>query len=464
MLERDEISSRYFLMNTTVAAIASAPGVGAVSLIRVSGVDAVKISAAAVRCKGGLENTAERYATLCKVVKTDGTVIDEVLATVFRNPRSFTGEDVVELACHGGVLVTRRVLERLLECGARSAEPGEFSRRAFENGKMDLTQAEAIMDLISAQTDLAMRAAHEQMQGKLGDQSEALRENLIGVVAHVEAFIDFPDEDIDPDTGAAMLKRIDEVLAGIDKMLSTAEQGRILREGVRTVICGEPNVGKSSLLNGLLGYERAIVSDIEGTTRDTVEEVVNIQGIPLRLIDTAGVRISQDKIEQQGIKRSEQQIELADLIIEVVDGSKPTKRLLTEEQIAGRNHVLVINKNDLGVDDYWRDANGVNISCSSEAADEAGMDRLGNKIADELLLSESTWGGHAVAINARHQECLRRGKISLTAARAGLESSLGGEFVALDLRDALDAIGEVAGRVDTEEIFDAIFGAFCIGK
>lgn len=447
-------------MTATVAAIASAPGVGAVSLIRISGADAVSISAAAVRCRGGLENAAERYATLCKVVSKDGEVIDEVLTTVFRNPRSFTGEDVVELACHGGVLVTRRVLERLLECGARSAEPGEFSRRAFENGKLDLTQAEAIMDLISAQTDLAMRAAHEQMQGKLGDQSEALRENLIGVVAHVEAFIDFPDEDIDPDTGAAMLKRIDEVLLGIDKMLSTAEQGRILREGVRTVICGEPNVGKSSLLNGLLGYERAIVSDVEGTTRDTVEEVVNIQGIPLRLIDTAGVRISEDKIEQQGIKRSEQQIELADLIIEVVDGSKAGKRLLTDEQIAGKKHVLVVNKNDLGVNSQWRDADGVEISCSSDA----GLDLLGEKIADILLLSESAWGGHAVAINARHQECLRRGKVSLTDARAGLESGVGAEFAALDLRDALDAIGEVAGRVDTEEIFDAIFGAFCIGK
>lgn len=446
--------------STTVAAIASAPGVGAVSLIRVSGPEAVAISAGAVRCRCGLENVDERYATLCKVVSKSGDVIDEVLATVFRNPRSFTGEDVVELACHGGVLVTRRVLERLLECGARSADPGEFSRRAFENGKLDLTQAEGIMDLISAQTDLAMRAAHEQMQGKLGDQSELLRENLIGVVAHVEAFIDFPDEDIDPDTGAAMLKRIDEVLMGIDKMLSTAEQGRILREGVRTVICGEPNVGKSSLLNGLLGYERAIVSDVEGTTRDTVEEVVNIQGIPLRLIDTAGVRISDDKIEQQGIIRSEKQIELADLIIEVVDGSKAGKRLLTDEQIAGRKHVLVINKNDLGVDGFWKDAGGVNINCM----DEAGLDLLGSQIADELLLSENAWGGHAVAINARHQECLNRGKVALAAAREGLESSVGAEFAALDLRDALDAIGEVAGRVDTEEIFDAIFGAFCIGK
>jgi len=447
-------------MNTTVAAIASAPGVGAVSLIRVSGPDAVSICAQALRCRGGLEKAPERYATLSKVVSTDNLVIDEVLATVFLNPRSFTGEDVVELACHGGVLVTRRVLERLLECGAVSAEPGEFSRRAFENGKLDLTQAEAIMDLISAQTDLAMRAAHEQMQGKLGDQSEALREKLIGVVAHVEAFIDFPDEDIDPDTGAAMLKRIDEVLAGIDAMLSTAEQGRILREGVRTVICGEPNVGKSSLLNGLLGYERAIVSDIEGTTRDTVEEVVNIQGIPLRLIDTAGVRESEDTIEQQGIIRSEKQIELADLIIEVVDGSQPSKRLLTEDQIAGRNHLLVINKNDLGVDSAWQDAAGVQISCSSEA----GLETLGNAIADKLMLSESTWGGHAVAINVRHQECLKRGKTALIAARESLSLGVGAEFSALDLRDSLDAIGEVAGRVDTEEIFDAIFGAFCIGK
>ncbi len=447
-------------MNFTVAAIASAPGVGAVSLVRVSGPEAIEICNKVLRSKRGIENTEERYATLCKVVSEEGLVLDEVLATVFKNPRSFTGEDVVELACHGGVLVTRRVLERILDCGARNAEPGEFSRRAFENGKMDLTQAEGIMDLISAQTDLALRAAHEQMQGKLGDQSEELREKLIGVVAHVEAFIDFPDEDIDPDTGEAMMKRIDEVLTGIDKMLSTAEQGRILREGVRTVICGESNVGKSSLLNGLLGYERAIVSDVEGTTRDTVEEVVNIKGIPLRLIDTAGVRESDDAIEKQGIKRSEKQIELADLIIEVVDGSKPSERLLTDEMIGKRSHILVINKNDLGVNAKWSETKGVNISCSSEG----GLDILSEAIADTLMLSENAWGGHAVAINARHQECLKRGKVALIAARESLESRIGAEFSALDLRDAVDAIGEVAGRVDTEEIFDAIFGAFCIGK
>lgn len=447
-------------LGDTVAAIATAPGVGAVSMIRVSGPDAISITAKALRCKGGLEAQPERYAALAKVLKADGDIIDEVLATVFVGPRSFTGENVVELACHGGVLVTRRVLERVLECGARSADPGEFSHRAFENGKLDLTQAEAIMDLISAQTDMALRAAHEQLQGKLGDQSEALRENLLGVVAHVEAYIDFPDEDIDPDTGAAMLKRVADVREGIARMLSTAEKGRILREGVRTVICGEPNVGKSSLLNGLLGYERAIVSDIEGTTRDTVEEVVNVKGIPVRLIDTAGVRESTDQIEKQGIVRSEKQIELADLILEVVDGSKPGQRLLTQQQIAGRHHILIINKTDIGQDGAWKDVEGVRVSCQAED----GLDTLADAISDELHLSESAWGGHAIAINARHQDCLKKADVYLSSASEMLLSGEGVEFASIDLREGLNSIGEIAGRVDTEEILGEIFGSFCIGK
>jgi len=446
--------------NDAIAAIASPPGMGAVSLIRVSGANALAICAPAIKAGRSLEEFQDRLATLARVVSADGEVIDEVLVTVFLGKRSFTGEPVVELACHGGVLVTRRVLARLLEVGCRAADPGEFSRRAFENGKLDLTQAEAIMDLISAQTDLAMRAAHEQLQGKLGDQSEELRKSMVAVVAHVEAYIDFPEEDIDPDTGSEMLKRLDEIVVGIDKMLSTAEQGRILREGVRTVICGEPNVGKSSLLNALLGYDRAIVSDIAGTTRDTVEEVVNLQGIPLRLIDTAGVRESGDQIEQQGIARSEQQIQLADLIIEVVDGSLDSNRLLTEEQIGGRNHVLVINKGDLGYHEVWKCADGVKISCSSTE----GLELLSETIAETLSMSDAVHGGHVVAINARHQDCLKKAKGALANARSGLENMMGCEFVSLDLREALEAVGEIAGRVDTEEILGEIFGTFCIGK
>ena len=447
-------------MSETVVAIASPPGVGAVSLIRLSGPEALRIAAEVVRCKNGLGSQPERYAVFARVVSATEEVLDEALVTQFYGPRSFTGEDVVEFACHGGVLVTRRVMERLLECGARSADPGEFSRRAFANGKLDLTQAEAIMDLISAQTDLAMRAAHEQLQGKLGDQSEAMRQTLIEIAAHVEAYIDFPDEDIDPDTGAALLERIKYVLNSVERMLATAEQGKILREGVRTVICGEPNVGKSSLLNGLLGYDRAIVSDIAGTTRDTVEEVITLEGIPVRLIDTAGVRESGDVVEQRGIERSNEQIELADLILEVVDGSCRGETLLNKEQIAGRHHILVLNKADLGEDACWEGIAGVRVSCEQEN----GLESLAKAIAEELSLSQGSWGGHAVAINARHQDCLKRARHSLEGAYCILENQEGIELASIDLREALDAIGEIAGRVDTEEILGEIFGTFCIGK
>lgn len=446
--------------NSTIVAIASPPGMGAVSLIRVSGKEAFSICDKVISRKQKIADLPPRSAHLVNILDASGTVLDEALMTIFFNPRSFTGEDVVEFACHGGVLVTRRVLARLLEAGARSASPGEFSHRAFSHGKMDLTQAEAIMDLISAQTDLAMRAAHEQLQGKLGGQSEHLRESMIEIVAHVEAFIDFPEEDIDPATGDVLLKKIDAVVTGIQAMLATAEQGRILREGVRTVICGEPNVGKSSLLNALLGYERAIVSDIAGTTRDTVEEVINIEGIPLRLIDTAGVRESGDMIEKKGIERSEQQIEMADLIIEVVDASREGAPLLTEEQRAKKHHILVLNKMDLGLAEAWKTKKGVQISCVKEE----GLQQLSAKVVEELAFSEAVSGGHVVAINARHQDCLNRSLTALKLAKEGLKNQQGAEFVSLDLRDALESVGEIAGRVDTEEIFDEIFGTFCIGK
>lgn len=447
----------------SIAAIATAPGAGAIAVIRVSGSEALAICKKALKAEKKVEEASARSAFLGKIYSAQEDVIDEVLVTIFRAPKSFTGEDVVEVACHGGVLVTRKVLQRLLECGARSAEAGEFSRRAFENGQMDLTQAEAIMDIISAQTDLALRAAQEQLGGRLGQDSEALREKLIGLVAHVEAFIDFPDEDIDPDTGNALVARMTEVLDKIDSMLATAEQGRILREGVRTVICGEPNVGKSSLLNALLGYERAIVSDVAGTTRDTVEEVVNVKGIPLRLVDTAGVRESEDVIEKAGIERSEKMIALADLIIEVVDGSTPGQRLLTAEQYAGKHHILVINKADLGEHAAWQGAEGLRLSCV-HAAEEGGLAEFTERIAEELALSESAWGGHAVAINARHQDCLRRAKLALKAAKEQMEAGESGEFISLDLREAMEALGEMAGKVDAEEILGAIFGTFCIGK
>lgn len=447
-------------MDTTIAAIATAPGMGAVGLIRVSGPEAMSCVS---RCLPGgrdASDFAERYATLTRIVDADGDAIDEVLATCFHGPRSFTGEDSVEIACHGGVLVMRRVLARLFECGVEPAEAGEFSQRAFLNGKMDLTQAEAIMDLISAQTELAMRAAHEQLQGSLGNQSEAIRSEVLGIAAHVEAYIDFPEEDIDTDTGKVLAERLQQVADKIGKLLQTAEQGRILREGVRTVIFGAPNAGKSSLLNQLLGYERAIVSDVAGTTRDTVEEVLNLDGIPVRLIDTAGVRVTDDAIEQQGVDRTRAQVETADLILEVVDGSQANNLKLSEDEIGGRHHILVINKSDLERHPDWEACGGVQVSC----VQEGGLEELVRSIAHELSMGAGEWGGHAVAINARHQECLRRGRKSIQAAQQTLLNGEGAEFISMDLREAMDAIGEIAGRIDTEELLGEIFSSFCIGK
>ncbi len=447
-------------MDTTIAAIATPPGMGAVGLIRVSGPEAFVRVSDCLSSGRRAEKFKERYATLTKIVDADGETIDEILATCFHGPRSYTGEDTVEIACHGGVLVIRRVLQRLLDVGVLPAGAGEFSQRAFLNGKMDLTQAEAVMDLISAQTELALRAAHEQLQGTLGDNSEAIREEILGIAAHVEAYIDFPEEDIDTDTGNALVGRLQSVCSNIRKLLQTAEQGRILREGVRTVIFGSPNAGKSSLLNCLLGYERAIVSDIEGTTRDTVEEVLNLQGIPVRLIDTAGMRESEDLIEQQGVKRTRDQLDVADLILEVVDGTQPRVIHLTDEEISGRHHLLVINKSDLEIHADWKDVKGVEISCT----ESLGLDGLIETIAGELSMGAGEWGGHAVAINARHQACLKRARKALEDAEHTLVDGQGAEFISVELREAMEAIGEIAGRIDTEELLGEIFSSFCIGK
>ncbi len=447
-------------VETTVAAIASPPGMGAVGLIRVSGPEAFTRVSLCLAKGQDAARIPDRYAKLTTILDKSGDPVDEVLMTCFHGPKSYTGEDTVELACHGGMLVMKRVLERLLDAGIELASAGEFSQRAFMNGKMDLTQAEAVMDLISAQTDLAMRAAHEQLQGTLGNESEAIRGEVLGIAAHIEAYIDFPEEDINTDTQSALLERLADARSHISKLLDTAEQGRILREGVRTVIFGSPNAGKSSLLNRLLGYERAIVSDVEGTTRDTVEEVVNLQGIPVRLIDTAGMRDSEDLVEVQGVKRTRDQLGMADLILEVVDGTQACVRHLAEHEVEGRHHILVINKSDLEEHSDWGAANGVRISCMTGD----GLAELSDVIAKELSMGAGEWGGHAVAINARHQACLKRAQAALDAASETLQGGMGAEFVSIELRDAMEAIGEIAGRIDTEDLLGEIFSSFCIAK
>ncbi|MGC6425776.1 MAG: tRNA uridine-5-carboxymethylaminomethyl(34) synthesis GTPase MnmE [Akkermansiaceae bacterium] len=438
-----------------IVAIASPAGTGAVSLIRLSGQGVRQIAESVM---GSASLPEPRTVALRKIHDVDGLVIDEGLLVTFSGPASYTGEDVVEFTGHGGVVVTRKILERFVRAGARPAEPGEFTQRAFLNGRMDLTQAEAVMDLISAQTSLALRSATEQLEGRLGKTCEALRGGLLGATAHLEAYIDFPEEDIDPAVGDSLRLQLEDQMSVITGLLATADQGRILREGVRTVIYGKPNVGKSSLLNRLLGYQRAIVSSIEGTTRDTIEEVVNIRGIPLRLIDTAGVRDSSDEIEQTGIAMTHSQVAKADLVLELIDLSRPP----AEEKLTvpeGVKHLRIFNKSDQE-DSRWSQESGLRISC--ETGD--GFENLEAELAKILSLDEAQWGVHSVAVNARHQACLTRAESALDSAISSMDAGEEPELTALSLREALTAIGEIAGVVDTEEILGEIFGNFCIGK
>ncbi|MBB5350190.1 tRNA modification GTPase [Haloferula luteola] len=436
--------------------MATPGGTGAVALIRVSGPQAWQV----VELACGRPLGEARRAVLRSLRDADGRVLDQVLVTPFRGPASFTGEDTVEVATHGGRWVTKRVLERLLDSGARSARPGEFTERAFFHGKLDLTQAEAVMDLISAQSDLALRAAHEQLEGRLGQRTEGLRADVLGIVAQIEAWIDFPEEDIDPDTGEALDARMEEVERGIRALLATADQGRILREGLRTVICGRPNAGKSSLLNRLLGADRAIVSQTAGTTRDTIEESLVVDGVPLRLVDTAGLRDAGDAIEEEGIRRSRREAERADLLIVVADATLSPEVAWPDEWPPVSRVLRVLNKTDLGEHAGWRDVEAERISCE----EGAGVEALRTRIREMAELGEADWGEHSVAINARHRECLRKAAGAIGRARASLAGGLAAEMTALELREALDGLGEIAGQVDTEEILGEIFSRFCIGK
>lgn len=442
-------------MPKTIAAIASPVGMGAVSLIRLSGVQAQQIAAKAL---GENRLPPTRVAGLRRVLDASGRMIDEGLLVVFQGPKSYTGEDVVEFTGHGGVVVTSKVLERLLELGAEPAEPGEFTQRAFMNGRLDLTQAEAVMDLISAKTSLALRSANEQLEGRLGKSCEKMRETLLGATAQLEAYIDFPEEDINPEVGKGLCDVLQAESDKMGELLATADQGRILREGVRTVIYGKPNVGKSSLLNRLLGYRRAIVSAQEGTTRDTIEELVNLRGIPLRLVDTAGVRVSDDEIEREGIAMTQGQLTRADLILEVRDLSEafePSPSELPE----GAKHVMLLNKSDCA-HPSWNGKEGVRISCETGE----GFTEMEELIARLLALDDAHWGEHSVAVNSRHQACLVRARKALKRAMNALRGGEEPELVALDLRESLSAVGDIAGVVDTEEILGEIFGRFCIGK
>ena len=444
-------------MNDTIAAISTPPGEGAIALIRVSGDGALQVASRIYHGKVKPEDFQSHQQHLGEIAAGQ-KVIDQVLMTIHRAPSTYTGEDMVEVSCHGGTLVTARVLEACLQAGARPARPGEFTERAFLNGKLDLTQAEAVIDLIRAKTDLALRSATEQLEGKLGHRIKAIRDGLIALTANAEAAIDFSEEGIAPDEGEAMLARLEMILSQIAALLATAEQGRIWREGVRVVIYGAPNAGKSSLLNHLLGYDRAIVSETPGTTRDTIEEVINLRGVPIRLLDTAGLRHSTGQVERAGIERTEKSLQTADVLLHIADrnAARPAD---FGERAANGSEMILLNKSDLPEHPDWEAVAALRLSCMTGH----GIDQL-----EEALLARIQ-SGHlqpesAVAINARHRDCLRRAFASCEAAKKAMAAGHSLEYVAVDLQQALQAVGEILGAVDVEQILDSVFGQFCIGK
>ena len=442
----------------TIAAISTPAGEGAIALVRIAGPDAIRIADKIFRSKVSPSRFVSHVQHLGEIVTKSGDLIDEVMISIHRAPASYTGEDIVEISCHGGTLVTAKVLEACFRTGARAARPGEFTERAFLNGKMDLTQAEAVIDLIRARTDLALRSATEQLEGKLGEKIANIRRDLVDLLAHIEASIDFSEEGIAPDEGGTLLARLESLREEIAALLATADHGRILREGVRVVIYGATNAGKSSLLNRLLGYERVIVSDTHGTTRDTIEETVNLRGVPVRLLDTAGLRTSPSDIEREGIARTERSLQKADLRLHIVDRNAPSP-VHFEKSVANGNEILVLNKGDLPEHDDWKNCNALRISCATGDGLNTLEAEILSRIGKQSLRPENT-----LAINLRHRDCLRRALEACDRTRKTMEDTKSPEYIALDLNDALRAVGEVIGTVGVEQILDSVFGQFCIGK
>ena len=472
------------MFDDTIAAIATPLGEGGLSVIRISGKDALVVADKAFvpvgknsRKPSGAESHTIHYG---KVVR-GGKQVDEVLCAVMRAPRTFTREDSVEITCHGGILSTKTVLDTVLESGARLAEPGEFTKRAFLNGRLDLTQAEAVADLIHSRTELALSAANEQLAGKLSQRINLLRDDLLNTLAHIEAHIDFPDEDIAPDTREKLENRLERGITFMDELLATANEGQILRRGIRAAIVGRPNAGKSSLLNQLLGHDRAIVSPIAGTTRDTIEETANIRGIPVVFIDTAGLREAKDEIETEGIRRSRESLARAEFILHVLDASEP----LTAEdekhlaEFADKKRLLVRNKTDLPTklvfpltrpdghslpfgrgEGRGEGFHTIELSCATGHGIEALKDAIKNLVWSGQINAEMS----QVTINSRHQDALRRAREGTRLALDALRSNASLEFVALDLHVAVNAVGEIVGKTTTEDLLDSIFRQFCLGK
>ncbi|MFC7319925.1 tRNA uridine-5-carboxymethylaminomethyl(34) synthesis GTPase MnmE [Halobacillus campisalis] len=454
----------------TITAISTPMGEGAIAIVRLSGPEAVSIAATLFQGKDlkEVDSHTMHYGKL--IDRKTEEVAEEVMVSVMKAPKTFTREDVVEINCHGGLVSVNRVLEIVLESGARLAEPGEFTKRAFMNGRIDLSQAEAVMDLIRAKTDRAMSVALKQMDGRLSNLIQELRQKLLETLAHVEVNIDYPEyDDVEEMSNEMMREKTKEVLEEVEKLLATARQGKILREGLGTAIIGRPNVGKSSLMNALVHENKAIVTEVPGTTRDVIEEYVNVRGVPLRLIDTAGIRETEDIVERIGVERSRQVLKEADLILLVLNyGDELTeedKKLF--EAVEDLNIIVIVNKMDLepklDLDEVKRLAADHPV-ISTALIREEGIDQLENAIADTFFEGDLDTGDMTYVSNVRHVQLLKQAKQSLEDAQEGMEMGVPIDVVQIDVTRTWELLGEIIGDAVHESLIDQLFSQFCLGK
>lgn len=457
-------------IDDTIAAIATAPGEGGIGIIRISGEKSLQVAQSIFKSKSGKMIKDYNARTLIYGTVVDNEkVIDEVLVAYMKGPNSYTAEDVIEINCHGGFISVKKILELILSKGVRLAEAGEFTKRAFLNGRIDLSQAEAIIDVIKSKTDMAHEVAQSKLEGSLAKKIKDLRMNVTEVLAHLEVSIDFAEEDVEEITYQTLEEKALELRNEIKKLYDTAESGKILRDGLKTVIVGKPNVGKSSLLNSILGENRAIVTDIAGTTRDVIEEFVNIKGIPLKIVDTAGIRETEDVVEKIGVEKSRESFSTADLVIMVLDASRKLSEEDMEilESLKNKKTIVLLNKMDLEpqielekIEEFVNSEDIIKIS----ALKHQGIEELQDKIEAMVYHGSVKNSSNLMITNSRHKDALFKAYESINDAISAIEQRMPYDFIEVDFKNIWDYLGYINGDTVREDLLDTIFANFCIGK
>ena len=453
----------------TITAISTSIGEGGISIIRVSGEKCIGIVDSIFVGKNNRNIRDFRSYTMRygHVIDKNGSILDEVIISYMKGPKSFTAEDTIEINCHGGVVGTNRILQEIIRAGARMAEPGEFTKRAFLNGRIDLSQAEAVIDIIRAKTELSMKSALMQSEGSISKEIKILRNKLLSVIAHIEVTVDYPEEDIEEVTASKVSEDVMAIIGEIDILLSTAEEGKILREGLSTVIVGKPNVGKSSLLNALVKEKRAIVTDVPGTTRDAIEEYISIEGIPIKIVDTAGIRETEDIVERIGVEKSKEKIDEADLVILILDSSSELSREDREiiKYIKEKKYIVLLNKSDLGGKIEMEELQNLKSKYVTKISVKTGegLNCVKEHIKDLFFKGEIKTEGVFVT-NNRHKQSLIRAKENLESSLNALEYTSAIDLASIDIRNAWVNLGEITGEALEEDIIHKIFSEFCLGK